>query len=191
MGVFLNATEQGFSMIKDTSFSRSNAAAASLPAEGEYLSFRLGAEEYGISLLKVQEIRSYEAPTRIANAPPVVKGVLNLRGVIMPVADLRIAFGCEHADLDAFTVVIVLNVCDQLIGGIVDAVSDVVDLPASAIRPVPDMTSDLKTRSINGIASLQDRTLLLLDIEVLMASSAMGLVRPPTMPVPVESEQLT
>lgn len=165
-------------MIEESSIASSGRANAfSLPVGGEYLSFRLGAEEYGISLLKVQEIRSYEAPTRIANAPRVVKGVLNLRGVIMPVVDLRIAFECERSDIDAFTVVIVLNVCDQLIGVIVDAVSDVLELPAAAIRPVPDMTSASDARAINGIASMQDRTLLLIDIEALMASSSMGLVR--------------
>lgn len=165
-------------MFEETSNAyRDKVNAASMPAEGEYLSFRLGEEEYGISLLKVQEIRSYEAPTRIANAPRVVKGVLNLRGVIMPVVDLRIAFGCAHADIATFTVVIVLNVCDRLIGVIVDAVSDVLELPAAAIRPVPEMTSDSDSRSIHGIASVQDRTLLLLNIEALMASAAMGLVR--------------
>lgn len=151
--------------------------AMSLPAAGEYLSFRLGAEEYGISLLQVQEIRSYEMPTRIANAPRFVKGVLNLRGVIMPVVDLRMSFGCERADIDAFTVVIVLNVCQRLIGVVVDAVSDVLDLPTSAMRAVPQMTSDIDTRSIHGIASVQDRTLLLMDIEALMASPSMGLVK--------------
>jgi purine-binding chemotaxis protein CheW len=157
--------------------SDSQATEFALPAGGEYLSFRLGAEEYGISLLKVQEIRSYEAPTRIANAPRFVKGVLNLRGEIMPVVDLRITFECERADIDAFTVVIVLNVGNRLIGVIVDAVSDVLDLPESAIRPVPEMTSAVDTRFIHGIASVQERTLLLMDIEALMASSAMGLVR--------------
>jgi purine-binding chemotaxis protein CheW len=156
--------------------------ALSLPAAGEYLSFRLGGEEYGINLLKVQEIRSYEAPTRIANAPRFVKGVLNLRGVIMPVVDLRITFDCERADIDAFTVVIVLNVCQRLIGVIVDAVSDVLDLPASAMRAVPQMTSDLDTRSIHGIASVNERTLLLMDIEALMASPSMGLVKMAALP---------
>ena len=145
---------------------------------GEYLSFRLGAEEYGIHLLSVQEIRSYEAPTRIATAPPVIKGVLNLRGVIMPVADLRVTFQCEDAKIDAFTVVVVLSVGNRLIGMIVDSVSDVLDLPASAIRPVPALESGCESQYIGGIASVQDRTLLLIDIKALMASPSFGLLKP-------------
>ena len=157
--------------------SRQLAAAALAPARGgEYLSFRLGAEEYGIDLLKVQEIRSYEEPTRIANALPFVKGVLNLRGVIMPVVDLRMTFECDRAEIDAFTVVIVLNVCNRLVGAVVDSVSDVLELPAAQIRPVPEMASSGTTRFINGIASVQKRTFILMDIEALMSSPAMGLV---------------
>lgn len=153
--------------------------AAARPATAtaaEYLSFRLGAEEYGIDLLKVQEIRSYEAPTRIANAPRFVKGVLNLRGVIMPVVDLRMTLDCERADMDAFTVVIVLNVCDRLVGVVVDSVSDVLALGPADIRQVPEMASRSETRFINGIASVQERTLILIDIESLMAGPSMGLV---------------
>jgi purine-binding chemotaxis protein CheW len=154
------------------------AAEPALASAGEYLSFRLGAEEYGINLLSVQEIRSYEAPTRIAMAPPFVKGVLNLRGVIMPVMDLRIMFECHRAEIDVFTVVIVLNVCNRLIGAIVDSVSDVLELPGSVIRPVPAMESRFETRSIGGIATVQGRTLLLMDIEALMSSRSIGLVNP-------------
>ncbi|MBL0730589.1 chemotaxis protein CheW [Piscinibacter sp. HJYY11] len=145
-------------------------------ASAEYLSFRLGAEEYGIDLLKVQEIRSYEAPTRIANAPRFVKGVLNLRGVIMPVVDPRMTLDCERADVDDFTVVIVLNVCDRLVGVVVDSVSDVLALGPADIRPAPEMAVNSETRFINGIASVQERTLILLDIESLMAGPSMGLV---------------
>ncbi|MEY2687851.1 MAG: chemotaxis protein CheW, partial [Pseudomonadota bacterium] len=83
---------------------------------GEYLTFRLGAEEYGIDILKVQEIRSYEVPTRIANSPPFLKGVVNLRGVIVPIIDLRIKLGCAEAELNALTVVIVLNIKGRVVG---------------------------------------------------------------------------
>lgn len=162
-------------MIQEGGHIASQMAAAGLAATGEYLSFRLGAEEYGIDLLKVQEIRSYEAPTRIANAPRFVKGVLNLRGVIMPVVDLRMTFECERAEIDAFTVVIVLNVFSRLVGVVVDSVSDVLELPASAIRPAPEMASSFETRFINGIASVQERTLILMDIEALMSGPSMGL----------------
>lgn len=157
------------------------AARVATATAAEYLSFRLGAEEYGIHLLKVQEIRSYEAPTRIANAPPVVKGVQSLRGVIMPVVDLRLAFDCERAEVDAFTVLVVLNVCHQLVGAVVDSVSDVLALTATDIRSVPDMALNAETRFINGIASLPERTLILLDIEALMACPSMGLAAAPSL----------
>lgn len=141
---------------------------------GEYLCFRLGAEEYGIDLLKVQEIRSYEAPTRIANAPASVKGVLNLRGAIMPVVDLRIGFGCDPA-IDPSTVVIVLNTCRQQVGVVVDSVSDVVLLAPAAIQPVPPLVARIESTCISGIAREHERTLVLLDIDALMALQTAGL----------------
>jgi purine-binding chemotaxis protein CheW len=154
---------------------RHEAARAATPTGGEFLSFRLGAEEYGIDILKVQEIRSYEAPTRIANAPPFVKGVVNLRGVIVPVVDLRVRLGCASAELNAFTVVIVLNVRGRVVGAVVDSVSDVLALPRDAIRPAPEMASVVEASFITGIASMADRMLILMDIESLMASPAMAL----------------
>ncbi|HEY0817429.1 MAG TPA: chemotaxis protein CheW [Rhizobacter sp.] len=165
-------------MIHEGTLVAQQVAAARLApvAAAEYLSFRLGAEEYGIDLLKVQEIRSYEAPTRIANAPRFVRGVLNLRGVIMPVVDLRLALDCERADVDAFTVVIVLNVCHRLVGVVVDSVSDVLALGHADIRPAPEMALSSESRFIAGIASVDERTLILLDIESLMSGPSMGLV---------------
>jgi purine-binding chemotaxis protein CheW len=142
---------------------------------GEYLTFRLGQEEYGIDILKVQEIRSYEAPTRIANAASCFKGVVNLRGVIVPIVDLRIKFGCESAEYNGFTVVIVLNIRGRVVGAVVDSVSDVLELPGEAVRPAPDMDTRQDTSFITGIASLQDRMLILLDIEHLMGSADLGL----------------
>lgn len=142
---------------------------------GEYLTFRLGQEEYGIDILKVQEIRSYEAPTRIANAASCFKGVVNLRGVIVPIVDLRIKFGCESAEYNGFTVVIVLNIRGRVVGAVVDSVSDVLELPGEAVRPAPDMDTRQDTSFITGIASLQDRMLILLDIERLMGSADLGL----------------
>ena len=142
---------------------------------GEYLTFRLGNEEYGIDILKVQEIRSYEAPTRIANAASCFKGVVNLRGVIVPIVDLRLKFGCDSAEYNSFTVVIVLNINGRVVGAVVDSVSDVLELPGEAVRPTPDMDASVDTHYITGIASLQERMLILLDIEALMGSSDMGL----------------
>ena len=148
-------------------------------AGGEFLTFRLGAEEYGIDILRVQEIRSYENPTRIANAPEFVKGVVNLRGVIVPIVDLRLKFACDCAEYNSFTVVIVLNVKGRVVGAVVDSVSDVLELSAAAIKPAPEMACAIDTSFITGIGSLKtdgrDRMLILMDIESLMASAAMGI----------------
>jgi purine-binding chemotaxis protein CheW len=155
---------------------RHEAARAAVHAGGEFLTFRLGAEEYGIDILRVQEIRSYEQPTRIANAPSFIKGVVNLRGVIVPIVDLRLKLGCETADYNSFTVVIVLNVKGRVVGAVVDSVSDVLELPAETIKPAPEMSSAVDASFITGIGSVNDRMLILMDIEALMASADMGLV---------------
>jgi purine-binding chemotaxis protein CheW len=157
-------------------------AAAAMPAE--FLSFRLGAEEYGIDILRVQEIRSYEAPTRIANAPHFIKGVVNLRGVIVPIVDLRLKLGCLNeqgqAEYTDFTVVIVLNVRGRVIGAVVDSVSDVLALGAESIKPAPEMSSSVDAGYIIGIGCIRsgdvERMLILTDIEALMSSAEMGLV---------------
>jgi len=152
------------------------AARAALHAGGEFLTFRLGAEEYGIDILKVQEIRSYEQPTRIANAPSFIKGVVNLRGVIVPIVDLRLKLGCDSADYNSFTVVIVLTVKGRVVGAVVDSVSDVLALDAQTIKPAPEMNSAVDTSFITGIGSVAERMLILMDIEGLMASEEMGLI---------------
>jgi len=147
------------------------------PASGEYLTFRLGAEEYGIDILKVQEIRSYEPPTRIANAPEFIKGVVNLRGVIVPIVDLRLKLGCPTAEYNDFTVVIVLNVRNRVVGAVVDSVSDVLALNRDVIRPAPELSSaTVDTSFITGIGAVSDRMLILMDIEGLMSSADMGLM---------------
>lgn len=147
---------------------------------GEYLTFRLGAEEYGIDILRVQEIRSHEPTTRLANAPPFIKGVVNLRGVIVPIIDLRLKLGCEAAEYNDFTVVIVLNVRGRVIGAVVDSVSDVLELTRDQIKPTPAMNASVDTGFITGIAALKsgdaERMLILMDIEGLMSSADMGLM---------------
>jgi purine-binding chemotaxis protein CheW len=164
-------------MINDAKhIAQHEAARAAQAVGGEFLTFRLGAEEYGIDILKVQEIRSYEQPTRIANAPHFVKGVVNLRGVIVPIVDLRLKLGCETADYNSFTVVIVLNVKGRVVGAVVDSVSDVLELKADTIKPAPDMASAIDEGYITGIGSINDRMLILMDIESLMASAEMGLI---------------
>jgi len=154
-------------------------AAATGPSR-EVLTFRLGQEEYGIDILTVQEIRSYEPPTRIANAPGYLKGVIDLRGVIVPIVDLRVKFNCVNAqgeaEINDFTVVIVLNVRGRVLGAVVDSVSDVVQLSADIIKPAPQMTTLVDTSYITGIAKLGERLLIVTDIEALMSSAEMGLI---------------
>ena len=160
---------------------RSGAAAPVRSARtGEYLTFRLGGEEYGIDILRVQEIRSYEPPTRIANAPGFIKGVVNLRGVIVPIVDLRLKLGCESAEYNGFTVVIVLNVRGRVVGAVVDSVSDVMELGADHIKPAPELASGIDSGFITGIGSVKngdaERMLILMDIEGLMSAADMGLM---------------
>jgi purine-binding chemotaxis protein CheW len=142
----------------------------------EYLTFRLGQEEYGIDILKVQEIRGYEAPTRIAHAPDFLKGVVNLRGTIVPIVDMRLKFNCARADYDSFTVVIILNLRSRIVGIVVDSVSDVLQLAPEAVRPAPEMETTVDANCILGLGSVNERMLILLDIERLMSGVDMGLV---------------
>ncbi len=162
-------------------------------AGGEFLTFRLGDEEYGIDILRVQEIRSYEPPTRIANAPAFIKGVVNLRGVIVPIIDLRLKLGCEKVEYNGFTVVVVLNVRGRVVGAVVDSVSDVLELGRDHIKPSPEMNSSIDASFITGIGTIKngqgqgqgqgeaggtdkERMLILMDIEALMSSAEMGLI---------------
>ena len=142
----------------------------------EYLTFTLGAEEYAIDILKVQEIRGYDAVTTIVNAPEFIKGVINLRGTIVPIVDLRLKFNIGNATYDQFTVVIILNVAGRVVGIVVDSVSDVLSLMPSQIRPAPEFSGAFDTRYIQGLASLEERMLIVADIEQLMSSNDMQLI---------------
>ena len=142
----------------------------------EFLTFRLGKEEYGIEILKVQEIRGYDSITQIANAPEFIKGVVNLRGIIVPIIDMRIKFRLGNADYDQFTVVIILNVAGRVMGIVVDGVSDVLTLEAEQMRPTPGFGSVIDTEYIMGLGTVDERMLILIDIEKLMGSSDMGLI---------------
>lgn len=142
----------------------------------EFLTFRLGREEYGIEILKVQEIRGYDSITQIANAPEFIKGVVNLRGIIVPIIDMRIKFRMGNADYDQFTVVIILNVAGRVMGIVVDGVSDVITLGEEQIRPTPGLGSVIDTEYIMGLGTVDERMLILIDIEKLMGSSDMGLI---------------
>ncbi len=142
----------------------------------EFLTFTLGAEEYGIDILKVQEIRGYDTVTHIANAPDFIKGVINLRGVIVPIIDLRIKFRVGEPTYHEFTVVIIITVLGKVIGMVVDGVSDVVALPPEQIKPAPEMGTALDTRYITGLGTLNDQMLILVDIEKLISSDEMQIL---------------
>lgn len=142
----------------------------------EYLTFRLDQEEYGIDILKVQEIRGYEPPTRVANAPDFIKGVVNLRGTIVPIVDMRLKFNCAKADYNSFTVVIILNLRNRIVGIVVDSVSDVMELPRESLKAAPEIDSVIDSGAVMGLGSLGERMLILLDIERLMSAPDMGLV---------------
>jgi purine-binding chemotaxis protein CheW len=142
----------------------------------ELLTFTLGGEEYAIDILKVQEIRGYDSVTSIASTPAFIKGVINLRGTIVPIVDLRIKFGLGQVEYTPFTVVIILNVAGRVVGAVVDSVSDVISLPPKQVHPAPGFSSQVGADFILGLGSLEQRMLILVDIEKLMLSREMALV---------------
>jgi purine-binding chemotaxis protein CheW len=154
----------------------STQAVNSSVADHEYLTFTLGDEEYGVDILKVQEIRGYDQVTRLPGAPEFVKGAINLRGLIVPVVDMRLKFQLSQASYDETTVMIVLSVAGRTIGVVVDGVSDVLRLDPSQVRTVPDLGSAIDRQFLMGLGVVDERMLILLDIERLMTSEEMGLV---------------
>ena len=154
----------------------STASASGDADTGEFLTFVLGEEEYGVDILRVQEIRSYDAVTRLPDAPDYIKGVINLRGIIVPVIDMRLKFRLARAEYNALTVMIVLSVGGRVVGMVVDSVSDVVRLSGEQVRAVPEIGATIDRQFLTGIGTLDERMLILLDIERLMVSTEMGLV---------------
>jgi purine-binding chemotaxis protein CheW len=146
------------------------------PSGQEFLVFTLGDEEYGIDILKVQEIRGYDQVTRIANTPDFIKGVTNLRGVIVPIVDLRVKFSQVDVEYNDNTVVIVLNFGQRVVGIVVDGVSDVLSLAADQIRPAPEFAVTLSTEYLTGLGALGERMLILVNIEKLLNSEEMALL---------------
>lgn len=142
----------------------------------EILVFTLGTEEYGIDILKVQEIRGYDQVTAIANSPSFIKGVINLRGNIVPIVDMRIKFNLGKADYNEFTVVIILNIGKRIVGMVVDGVSDVISLSAEQVRPAPEFGTVLDTAYIQGLGTIEQRMIILADIEKLMSNKDMALM---------------
>jgi purine-binding chemotaxis protein CheW len=141
----------------------------------ELLTFTLGKEEYGIDILKVQEIRGYDAVTTIANAPEFIKGVINLRGIIVPIVDMRIKFHLGSVEYNQFTVVIILNVANRVVGIVVDGVSDVIALTPEQIKPSPEFSTTLDTQYITGLGTVDERMIIVVDIEKLLSSRDMEL----------------
>ena len=153
----------------------SEADIAAATAGGEFLTFRLGEEEYGVEILKVQEIRGYDAVTRIANAPDYIKGVVNLRGIIVPIFDLRIKFNLADPQYTELTVVIILKLAGRVVGVVVDSVSEVINLSPAQMRPAPKFGATVDAQHIVGLGTVDDRMLILIDIEKLMSSKDVGL----------------
>ncbi|AWL12105.1 Chemotaxis protein CheW [Saliniradius amylolyticus] len=153
---------------------------AELAANGgqqkEFLTFVLGEEHYGLDIMAVKEIRGYEPVTSIAKAPPFIKGVLNLRGEVVPIVDLRLKFDLGEATYTEFTIVIMVTVADRIVGIVVDAVSDVVKLEDEDIRPAPEFGVAFDSRYLDGLAPLDDKMVILVDIEALITSDELGIV---------------
>lgn len=163
-------------MIAGTELAGNNTNGMTKSAAGEYLTFVLGNEEYGLEILKVQEIRGYDTVTQIANTPDFIKGVVNLRGKIVPIVDLRIKFNLGKVEYDEFTVVIILNLSGRVVGIVVDGVSDVMALTEDQIREVPSLVTSIDTKYIVGLATVEQQMLILVDIEQLMSSPEMELL---------------
>lgn len=167
--------------MSQTEYTQTNAALNKAQSAGEvsgyeFLAFTLGKEEYGIDILRVQEIRGYEPVTRIANAPDFIKGVVNLRGIIVPIVDMRIKFNLGEPTYDQFTVVIILNIAGRVMGMVVDSVSDVTTLSPEQIKAAPEMGTTFDTDYLIGLGTLDERMLILVDIDKLMSSTEMGLI---------------
>ncbi|MEI8155669.1 MAG: chemotaxis protein CheW [Burkholderiales bacterium] len=143
---------------------------------GQYLTLRLGDEDYAIDIMRVQEIRSYEEPTKMANSPSFIKGVVNLRGVIVPIVDLRMKLNISKVEYNEFTVVIILKLRGTVIGAVVDAVSDVVNLDATMIKDAPQFESAIDARFILGLATVGERMLIVMNMEALLSNSELGMV---------------
>jgi purine-binding chemotaxis protein CheW len=145
-------------------------------ASREFLSFVLGEEHYALDIMSVKEIRGYEKVTQIANAPPFIKGVINLRGDIVPIVDLRLKFNVGEATYNEFTIVIMLNVAQRIVGIVVDGVSDVIRLADDEIRPPPEFGVAFDSRYLLGLVAIEENMVILVNIERLISSDELGLI---------------
>jgi purine-binding chemotaxis protein CheW len=136
----------------------------------QFLTFALGDEEFGIDILKVQEIKGYSSITRVPRTPQDIRGVMNLRGTIVPIVDLRTKFQLETRTYDRFTVIIVVVVRGRAVGIVVDAVSDVLDISDGAVQATPEFSNRVDTRFISGMARADEKLIILLDVEKLVGA---------------------
>lgn len=157
-------------------FSAHNSGLRPGSASSQFLTLRLGTEEYAIDILTVQEIRSFEEPTRMVNSPGFVKGVINLRGVIVPIADLRLKLNMPSVEYNDFTVVIILNIQGTVVGAVVDSVADVVTIQTDSIKPAPQFESSLDARFIRGLVTTGERTLIVMKVEALLSGAELGMI---------------
>ncbi len=146
-----------------------------VPNSLEFLTFTLGDESYGLDIMKVREIRGYEPVTKIANAPKFIKGVLNLRGDIVPIVDLRIKFSIGEAVYNEFTIVIMLQFGERIVGIVVDAVSEVIKISPDEIKPPPEFGVAFDSQYLHGLVPIDDHMIILLNIEKLISSEELGL----------------
>ncbi len=135
----------------------------------QFLTFQLGEELYGVDILRVQEIKGYTAVTKIPNTPPHIKGVLNLRGTIVPIVELRTKFGMDTIDYTMFTVIVVVVVREKIMGLVVDAVSDVLNIDKKDIQPAPQFGAKVDVSFLNGIGKSGDKLIALLDMDRLLS----------------------
>ena len=150
--------------------------AISTATANQFVTFTLGDEEYGIAILKVQEIIGYPGFTKIPNMPSFVKGVINLRGSVVPVIDLRLKFAMQEREYDTYTVIAILEVEEKVIGVIVDAVSDVITLKEDEMQPTPDFSSGVKVEFISGMGRKGDTLIILLDIDRVLSEGEIGML---------------
>jgi purine-binding chemotaxis protein CheW len=143
---------------------------------GQYLTFTLGGEEYGVEILKVQEIRGYGAVTPIPKTPAEIKGVMNLRGTVIPVVDLRTKLGMADAAYTPFTVIVVVTVGTKVLGLVVDAVSDVLNIPGADVQPTPDFGPEVNARFIGGMAKATEKLVVLLDLDEILGDQDLSRV---------------
>ncbi len=146
----------------------STAEAIEVEQSQQFLTFTLADQVYGVDLFKIQEIRGYTPPTPIPNVQKHIQGVMNLRGTVLPVIDLRIKFGLQAAEYDKFTVIVIAMVADKMVGLLVDAVSDVLQVSKQSMREAPDFGAAVDTRFIHGVFETKDHLAIALNLEKLL-----------------------